>query len=171
MKADKREYLAAYYARNRERLIAEAARYRLEHKEKYAESQRKYRENNRDKKRKLAAEWRAANPGRQKEMIRKWQRDNRGRWIAAIRKWQRFNRRDKSEQRATPSWANDFFINEAYELAALRTKSTGYAWHVDHIVPLRSKLVCGLHVHNNLRVIPGAHNLRKGNRHWPDMPT
>lgn len=79
-------------------------------------------------------------------------------------------KRNAQKLRAHPVWANDFFIEEAYHLAALRTQMLGFSWHVDHIVPLQSKRVCGLHVENNLRVIPGVENLGKGNRHWPDMP-
>lgn len=72
--------------------------------------------------------------------------------------------------RATPALANKFFIEEIYDLARQRTLATGYEWHVDHIVPLKSKRVCGLHVESNLRVIPAVHNISKGNRHWPNMP-
>lgn len=75
-----------------------------------------------------------------------------------------------SRREAMPVWANEFFMNEAYDLARLRTKITGYKWVVDHIVPLRSKLVCGLHAHTNLQVIPAVQNAKKGNRWWPDMP-
>lgn len=83
----------------------------------------------------------------------------------------RINReRGAAIRRATPAWANKFFISEAYDLAQRRTKVLGAPWHVDHIVPIQNPLVCGLHVENNLRVIPSAHNLSKGNRVWPDMP-
>jgi hypothetical protein len=71
---------------------------------------------------------------------------------------------------ATPIWANNFIILEAYALAKQRNKVTGIRWHVDHIVPLRSKHVCGLHAHTNIRVIPAIENMRKNNKHWPDMP-
>lgn len=71
---------------------------------------------------------------------------------------------------ATPSWASNFILKEAYELAKLRGKHTGFEWHVDHIVPLQSKYVCGLHCEANIQVIPGSENRAKNNRYWPDMP-
>ena len=71
---------------------------------------------------------------------------------------------------ASPSWGNDFFIQEAYSLAQLRTKLFGFKWHVDHMVPLNSKLVCGLHAYTNLQVIPAIVNLTKRNFYWQDMP-
>lgn len=79
------------------------------------------------------------------------------------------NRR-AAKKRATPDWANKFFISEAYHLAKLREKVCGGLWHVDHIVPLQSKYVCGLHVESNLQVIPGHLNQTKSNVTWPDMP-
>ena len=50
------------------------------------------------------------------------------------------------------------------------TMNTGVKHHVDHIVPIRSRIVCGFHTESNLRVVPKLVNLQKGNRHWPDMP-
>lgn len=79
-------------------------------------------------------------------------------------------KRRSSKLQATPEWTNEFFIKEIYHLAKIRTETTGIKWHVDHIVPLRSKIVCGLHCEANLRVITSSENISKGNRHWPDMP-
>lgn len=59
---------------------------------------------------------------------------------------------------------------EAIRLAKLREIATGRKFQVDHIVPLQSKIVCGLHNEFNLRVIPASVNGSKGNRFWPFMP-
>ncbi len=68
-----------------------------------------------------------------------------------------------------PSWSESFIVDEIYHLAKIRTEITGVKWHVDHVVPLNSPLVSGLHCEANLRVIPAQQNYDKGNRHWPDM--
>jgi hypothetical protein len=75
-----------------------------------------------------------------------------------------------SQLQATPAWADPKKIRDFYVAADFLGMVTG-EWHeVDHIVPLRSKLVCGLHVEHNMQVITARENASKGNRHWPDMP-
>ena len=72
-----------------------------------------------------------------------------------------------SKQNRIPSWLGDdelWIIEQAYELAALRTKLFGFSWHVDHVIPLQGKLVSGLHTPYNLQVIPGRDNMSKSNR-------
>ena len=66
-----------------------------------------------------------------------------------------------------PKWVDKdhmWLIKEAYELAQLRTKQFGFLWHVDHIVPIQGKLVSGLHVIENLQVIPAIENIKKKNK-------
>jgi len=58
----------------------------------------------------------------------------------------------------------EFVFEEAYNLCRLREQITGFKWHIDHIIPLNGQKVSGLHVWNNLQVIPASVNLSKGNR-------
>ena len=86
--------------------------------------------------------------------------------IAAYRR-----RRRGVKANATPLWAGDewedLLMAEIYTLAKLRTRLTGFEWHVDHVIPLVSQLVCGLHCSANLRVVPAKINLSKGNKYAP----
>lgn len=61
----------------------------------------------------------------------------------------------------TPSWANQKVIESIY-------KKTPKGFAVDHIVPLRGKLVSGLHVEANLQYLPKSTNAQKLNRFFPD---
>ena len=79
-------------------------------------------------------------------------------------------RRRAIKKKAIPKWYNKESINLIYEECAKVTKETGIVHHVDHVVPLISKYVCGLHSSENLRVITGSENLHKFNTYWPDMP-
>lgn len=62
-----------------------------------------------------------------------------------------------SLRRATPKWANKKAILEFY-------KKRPKGFHVDHIIPINGKNVCGLHVQHNLQYLPATENLRKSNK-------
>lgn len=158
------------------------------------ERNEQWRAANPDAHRARVAKWRARNPARAKQADREWAGKNRERVNASSRRYTARNpgkstassaayykahpskatakaaRYKALRLKATTKWASGFIISEAYDLARLRAKATGIEWEVDHIVPLQSKLVCGLHCEANLQVIPAVANNKKGNRHWPDMP-
>jgi len=73
-------------------------------------------------------------------------------------------KRRSAELLAVPLWFEATNVQRLYLDARLSGK------HVDHIVPLISDKVCGLHCLSNLRVISAKENLSKNNRYWPDMP-
>jgi 5-methylcytosine-specific restriction endonuclease McrA len=67
-------------------------------------------------------------------------------------------------KQATPKWA------DLKEIHALYTKAALLGLVVDHIVPLRGKLVRGLHTIDNLQLLSSKENSQKSNVVWPDMP-
>lgn len=143
----------AHYAKNAERVGARIKRWRTENADAYKASSRAR------KKRYLAAhpEARARKNARYRK---KHPEKNNARVVAyKARKMQ-----------ATPKWADLAAIDRIYALAAQQRQLTGESVHVDHIVPLKSDLVCGLHVEANLRLVIGSYNSRKRNHVWPDMP-
>lgn len=74
-----------------------------------------------------------------------------------------------AEVQATPRWADPKAMLLTYAYAKLLTIMTGVRHHVDHVVPIVSDTVCGLHCHQNMRAVPASENCSKGNRWWPGM--
>ena len=72
--------------------------------------------------------------------------------------------------KAWPDWcADDPEFKRIYDLAKTLC-NYGIEVHVDHIVPVCSDIVCGLHVPWNLTIMKAEDNLRKSNKWWPDHP-
>jgi hypothetical protein len=96
-----------------------------------------------------------------KEYKKRWKENNQV-WVRADTKARRRKHRE-----ATPPWLTKkqkTEIRQLYQIAITMTKTTGEQYVVDHIVPLRSSDVCGLHVPWNLRVITQEENLKKSNK-------
>ena len=66
-------------------------------------------------------------------------------------------RRNAKKFSAIPRWADLDKIRAVYE-------SCPEGHHVDHIIPLNSPIVCGLHCEDNLQILTATENLKKGNR-------
>jgi hypothetical protein len=158
-----KENAAAYYAERRDILRERHRQYARENIKKNSERAIAWAKANKERHAKNAASWRAANPERALELTANWVKKNLH--VCAERE----SKKRSVAKQATPAWANEFFMREAYHLARLRSQMFGFKWHVDHIVPLVSKTVCGLHCEANMQVIPEKANTSKGNRHWPDM--
>ncbi len=92
---------------------------------------------------------------------KKWQQNNKGKVSFLARQYK------LSKTKQTPNWLSEEQIKEIlveYELSAWCTEVTGIKYQVDHVVPLRGKQVCGLHVPWNLQVIPAIDNIKKSNK-------
>lgn len=90
-----------------------------------------------------------------------WRKKHAGRVLA----WTRM--RQLAKKQRTPAWLNDFDklkLECYYAVSAMLTRVNQEPWHVDHVLPLQGKTVSGLHVPNNLQLMRGEENSRKGNR-------
>jgi hypothetical protein len=79
--------------------------------------------------------------------------------------------RKRRHRAATPKWVGaeeKKAIRQLYLEAQHLTKLTGERYVVDHIYPLISEEVCGLHALRNLRIMTQAENLIKSNK-MPDL--
>lgn len=68
------------------------------------------------------------------------------------------------------AWVDLGAIKEIYKEIERLVEQDGKDRDVHHIVPLISKLVCGLHCEDNLMIIDRLANQSINNRWWPDMP-
>ncbi len=140
---------AEWYARDPKRATADSKRWYENNKKRAASSRAQYKANHH--------EWWV-------KYHRGWRDQNRTKILAWTRQYQAV------KLKAIPRWADKNLILDFYKLARIACDSTGLKFEVDHIVPLRSKQVSGLHVGANLTVMLDTANNAKGNRWWPDMP-
>lgn len=122
-----------------------------------------------------SSEYYKKHPESRRRSFAKWMMANKDRYCAQLRRYRqsvighakriaRARERKVTALRAMPSWANKGSIDLVYIEARRLSLETGIKHHVDHEVPLKHLLVCGLHVHHNLRVISARDNLVKSNR-------
>jgi|694.fasta_scaffold31908_2 hypothetical protein len=73
-----------------------------------------------------------------------------------------------NKTQATPKWLTEEHfkeINQFYTDAKELEKIFFWKQHVDHIIPLKGKTVCGLHVPWNLQILRAEVNIAKGNKY------
>ena len=127
-------------------------RYNLCLKCEYSRAKAKMTEAQWEKETQRKAQWRRDNPDYWKD----WREKNIDKWNSMHASCQAKRRAKKLC--ATPAWYDADEVRYIYALAKER------GLHVDHIVPLKHPLVCGLHVQDNLRCIPKELNLWKSNK-------
>lgn len=188
------EYKAAHYKANAARYSELSKAWRSQNADRYKANNHSYYRRNLEKSLETARKWAKENPEKRREAWERYRREkietartneaayrerNREVCNARIREWKGKNKpllayysrtRHAARRNAIPAWADLEAIKKVYEEAASRREKTGQDWHVDHIVPLKGKTVCGLHCEANLQIISKTENLRKSATKWPDMP-
>ena len=164
-----------------ERAKASVAAVKERDPERWAELDRarskRYRENNPEKRRESALRYARANTHKAQERYyanpepvrakaKLWAQQNPER--VRVNALASTNRRRARKLQATPQWADQSLIKAIYEARDRLQAETGCKFHVDHVVPLKGKTVCGLHVPDNLTLLPAEDNLSKGNSYSDD---
>lgn len=155
---------------NREKASAKVRNWRAKNAESVRENGRQYYYATKDARIASVIKWQKRNPESKAFANAKYRSNN----PEALRAWRKKNRqplldhakeRESLKRSATPKWLTDserFCMKEIYRMSIRVSRCTGIKHHVDHIHPLKSKSVCGLHVPWNLRVISARLNLKKG---------
>jgi hypothetical protein len=139
-----------YYRENKDKICARTNAYYSENKDKYLEYKRVNRANNYE---------------REAELSRECRQRNLELDPAKLKAKEAFHaaKRRASKKNATPKWADLAKIRDIYSTASALGMS------VDHVIPLQHSRVCGLHVENNLRILPIEDNCRKSNSFSEDI--
>lgn len=152
-----KRYQAEWRVLNKDKLVRDRAAWYQKNKASKNVKSIEWRDKNKERVAEHQAKWYLANSESRKAYRAKYSKEHPAEACAASAY------RRALVQRATPSWGNRTAMQEFYTDAQSKSLSTGVSWHVDHIIPLRNKFVCGLHVEFNLQVIPGSANCRKSN--------
>jgi hypothetical protein len=137
--------------KNKEEYKLYQKEYRLKNKEYQKEYHKNYRLNNKDKIKERDRFFYLKNKDKIKKIKKLYHLKNPHIKNASCAK------RRAVKLKSTPKFANLNKIKEIY-------KNCPKGYHVDHIVPLNSKLVCGLHVEWNLQYLTPSANLSKSNK-------
>ena len=173
-----------HYSENKDAMVEKTRKYREENPEKCKQSVENYHLRNKEKiKAKRSStkkikylenkeeisrrnkEWCKRNPEIVRKMKQEYRRNNPEKMAFFSAKYR------AKRKHACPSWLckeDKKLIFELYKLRNQLTAETGIQHHVDHIIPLQHKNICGLHVPWNLQILTEEDNLSKSNNFKTD---
>lgn len=121
---------------------------------------KQWRTQNPDKHARILREYNKRNPEMRKEIAKKYRLANLDKDAAKTAK------RRAAKLNATPTWLCKQQLEDIqafYTVAKKLENVCSVKYHVDHIIPLQGKKVCGLHVPWNLQLLESSLNLSKSN--------
>jgi hypothetical protein len=149
-----------YQEDNSERFRQYQSDYYVKNKGQRNKTTKEWYEKNRDHARQYSSGYNQKNKERLKPIRKAWEVANKDKRAAVTHRYR------AKKLRATPPWLTEEHnkqIEEFFWLAQDLRSVSGEDYHVDHIVPLQGKNVCGLHVPWNLQILPGDLNVKKSN--------
>lgn len=166
-KEESREYYKRYRKANKERLSVYGKKYAETNSDKLKAYRQNYYKNNDNKS--MYKSWGLKNPQKlkicklksnqkhkekRKAYNKRWAKNNAGLVTHYSRQYQ------LAKVKATPKWLTAQQLEDIREIYRNRPKGN----HVDHVVPIKGKEVCGLHVSWNLQYLLAAENCSKSNK-------
>jgi len=171
IKDKQKEYMKEYYIKNKTKLYDKNLEYYNLNKDKRVSRMKEYYCENKEKLSLYNKEARIKN----KDKLLAYEADYRKNNVDKIKESRKENRgninyhnsmRQLLKRKASPKWLSKMQKNEIKEIYIKSSNmSTDLVkYHVDHIIPLKGKNVCGLHVPWNLQILESKENIRKGNK-------
>jgi len=110
--------------------------------------------------------WRSENADQVAEYNKQYKTKHKSKCKQHNKEWKQKNpaknsytqsKRRAAKLQATPSWADQNIIKDFY------LEAEYHQMQVDHIIPLQSEIVCGLHCEDNMQLLSSKDNSSKGN--------
>lgn len=168
-------YMLKYREANKDKLAEQTRQYRLANPEKIKEWKARWMQTDKGRAYGREVSKRLYHEGKTRATLQKYRDANKHKAQARHKKWiaefpwknaAKEARRRARKHNATPLWfsqKDQIWLELMFAFAKKLEQNTGVKYHIDHIVPLKGRTVCGLHWLENWAIIPASENISKSN--------